>query len=344
MPSNKKKGCSNNKKNNKKKTGKTETGFHPGNNLCSFCNREGTADAPLLTCGRCGAVAYCGPECQKAAHPEHKGWCIQTAEDAPRDDNKGMGRLLFSRCFGGAVSLFLHYHREVVPRQPEGIILVRCSHRLAEFCGRRRTEEKRSVTLSYVPEGEQLLSLQQEALGPAQARRDDGGPGWLELIHQQQKTMARDLTRNFGDQAFYNRACVVALQQPGVQQLRTVIFITYTGSEHPCHAGFQATIEDRRYSPGAADDRSKSVTLDWDWDTSSRNRQSGPDDVEYPMQWLFHNAIGPNFYRQCSLAWQEKKRNRDPSPWPNGVLTPPLALEVNLTAVPPPDAAASSSK
>lgn len=68
---------------------------------------------------------------------------------------------------------------------------------------------------------------------------------------------------------------------------------------------------------------SDSITLDWE------GRQ---DDA---LQWLCRNAIGPQFYYDTTVLWQKKCESKDSSPWPNGVLSPPLAWGIGLTEAPP---------
>ena len=156
------------------------------------------------------------------------------------------------------VHVLLKHGREKYGR---GMISVSCSHRLSEFCDRRRTESgQRSITLTYVPEGEPVLALQRDCLGEHQPQHDADGPGLLET------------------------ACA--------------------------HACFKHVASD-------------SITLDWE------GRQ---DDA---LQWLCRNAIGPQFYYDTTVLWQKKWESKDSSPWPNGVLSPPLAWGIGLTEAPP---------
>jgi len=73
--------------------------------------------------------------------------------------------------------------------------------------------------------------------------------------------------------------------------------------------------------------------VSWDWDPTSSSTIANDGSYHNLLQWRFQNAIGPNFCRQRSEAWQERHQNRDAnnySPWPGGVMTPPLALQVGL--------------
>jgi hypothetical protein len=70
-------------------------------------------------------------------------------------------------------------------------------------------------------------------------------------------------------------------------------------------------------------------TLEWDLDV-----RTSVVTAEDALQDVFRTAVGAGFYRQCSIAWQEKKKTQDPSPWPGGVVTPPLALGLDLVKIP----------
>lgn len=50
--------------------------------LCSVCSAATTPGTPLLLCGRCKSVRYCGPECQKADWKMHKQDCKRFADEA----------------------------------------------------------------------------------------------------------------------------------------------------------------------------------------------------------------------------------------------------------------------
>ena len=81
--------------------------------------------------------------------------------------------------------MLLKHGREKYGR---GMISKSCSHvleRVEFWCDRRRTESgQRSITLTYVPEGEPVavLALQRDGLGEQahQPQRDDEDPGLLE--------------------------------------------------------------------------------------------------------------------------------------------------------------------
>jgi hypothetical protein len=216
-------------------------------------------------------------------------------------------RILFSRSFGGAVSLLMEVGAEHLGR---GLIHAKLSHKLAEYCDKRRTVNKRTIELSYIPEGEKLLQLERTSLGASQAAN------WLISAMECNDRIASEMVSHLGETA--DRFCIVALEQPGVKFLHTHIFLSYLNNQHPAHSAFHQL---RR-------DPASTFTLDWDCDPTVSNTNN-PD---YPLQWLFYNSIGANFFRQCSLLWQEKRRTGDPSPWPGGVLTPPFAQQVNLTS------------
>jgi len=271
-------------------------------------------------------TGYCSVECQKAAYKEHKDFCKQTAADHHSDEKAALSCILHSRCFGGAASLLMHQTQHV--RLMKGLLHVKCSHPLPEYCQRRRTEDKRNITISFVPEGEKLLELQERALGPLEpaARNDvDDEGGALESAMACRQTMADSMT-NLGDN-MNERMTIVAVEQPGVQGVKIYVFLSYMSESHEAHTNYSCLVRDqlKRWP-----DISTEVVLDWDWDSTKQNPQA--TDLDFPLQWLFYNSIGPNFYQQCSLAWQEKRRENDASrsPWPNGVLTPPLALLLEL--------------
>lgn len=193
----------------------------------------------------------------------------------------------------------------------KGIIHAKCSHPLADYCKRRQTQDKRSITLTWVPEGDALLALQEKALGPTQPKHSADGPGWLgySII------CCDEIVNNFppivGDVSI--QFCVVALEQPGVKFLRTSVMMSYLTNDHYAHGRFQAAINDGR--PNV----SPTFTLDWDWDPITESH-------DHPIQWLCSNAIRTEFCRDCSLAYQKMWRSKDRKPWPGGVLTPPFAL------------------
>mmetsp|Transcript_13197 Transcript_13197/g.22612 ORF Transcript_13197/g.22612 Transcript_13197/m.22612 type:complete len:229 (+) Transcript_13197:380-1066(+) len=218
--------------------------------------------------------------------------------------------------------------KEGYERHGEGLILVTCSHPFKEYSGRRRVEDRRSITLSYVPEGEPVRRLQEQVLGNHQPREDDDGPGWLETsIGCNDFFTQQCATGGIGDLS-NGRCCVIAMEQQGVKFVHTVHFVSYMSLDHPAHDWF---CHIRRNSTGK-------ITLNWDWDPTILASDGCEDDA---LQWLYYNAIGPNFFRECSMAWQENKRkckdNPDNySPWPGGVLTPPLALGIQLQVLPKP--------
>ena len=321
---------SSSKKSSKKKEGekkeRTKLPFKPLSKKCSYCNAEPANSKSLHDCSRCGMAAYCNRQCQLAAYPEHKLWCKHSAKDHPIDDVKGKRRILFSRRFGGAVSLLM---KEGYERFGCGLIHAKCSHPFQEYCERRRSEEDtRSITLTYVPKGEKLRILQQEVVADHQPKADDEGDGMLEIAIDCNNIFCHNSSASsaIGDLSD-GRCCAIALEQHGVKFIHPVHFVSYMTLDHPAHDWFRMVLD---VNPG----EDMTLTLNWDWDPEA----TGVDqDEDHPLQWLYKNAIGPRFYRECSLAWQEKRRNADCdtySPWPGGVLTPPLALEIGLTVAP----------
>mmetsp|Transcript_3378 Transcript_3378/g.8748 ORF Transcript_3378/g.8748 Transcript_3378/m.8748 type:complete len:276 (-) Transcript_3378:115-942(-) len=259
----------------------------------------------LLDCARCGMVAYCGKECQRAAWPEHKEWCKMVAEEAgPSEDNAGKRRILFDRAFGGAVSLLVKHGTERYPNK-RGIVHVQCSHELENYCGRRRSsgDGERSMTLTYMPEGAALENLRES--NPSFKDQIEIGLSMQEFFAGK---IAPILERG---EDINSRVTVVAFERKS--HLDAQVFLTYFSPDHPAHKIFQNLEGD-----------SDTVTLKWDV-----HRECSLD-----LQWVIRNAIGAQFFQQCSLAWQAKRRNNDMSPWPGGVVTPPLALGVNITALP----------
>lgn len=263
-----------------------------------------------MDCARCGMVAYCSKECQKAHYQGHKLWCKMTAEAHNAEDADGGKCILFSRMFGGAVSMLLKHGRE---KHGRGMISAKCSHRWSEYCDRRRVEgDQRSITLTYVPEGEPVLELQRQGLGDSQPKHDADGPGWVEN--------AMFSCDKFGETAFQcskspddgtppDRFVIVGLQSPHKRFIETSIFFSWMSMSHPAHECFKVVASD-------------TITLDW---------EGNQDDA---LQWLCRNAVGPRFYLDTTVLWQKKWENKDPSPWPNGVLSPPLCWTLSLTMAP----------
>lgn len=321
MPSNKK---ARSKKKNSGETRRTNTatGFWPKSTQCSNCGREGTEDTPLRVCARCGMASYCSVECQKAAYKEHKEFCKLTAADNNPDDAVALQRILFSRCFGGAVSLLMHQTQHV--RVMKGLIHVKCSHPFVEYCKRRQTEDKRSMRISFVPEGEQLLELQERALSDGQSKNDEDGLGALEAALVCRQSLAE--TMNKLGESMSERIAVVVMEQPGVQGVKISLFLSYMSPAHEAHTSYSCLVRDQQNRWSGI---SSQVDLDWDFDSS--RKESDTTNLDHPLQWLFYNSIGPQFYQNCSLAWQEKRHKKEErSPWPNGVVTPPLALGLDL--------------
>lgn len=50
-------------------------------NVCEKCEKPKSDDTPLLKCGKCTYVFYCGRECQIADWPEHKSVCGKFIND-----------------------------------------------------------------------------------------------------------------------------------------------------------------------------------------------------------------------------------------------------------------------
>ena len=302
--------------NNKKewKRGRTpRSSFNGMGTRCSYCDKEPGGKSKLKDCSRCAMASYCGRECQLAAYPEHKLWCRQAVRDFPIEDQEGRRRLLFSRSFGGAVSLLM---KEGKRRYGPGLIHSSCSHAFTEYCGRRRTSDKRSITLTYVPEGDPLIQLQERALGENQPKREGNIPGWLETAIEWSEDFCNKLAEEDYRDQLNQVICVVAMEQDGVKFVHTCLFKTYFDPNHPAHYMFRHLIEERNLA-----DSTLKLRLDWDWDASDRVS------ADFPFQLLYRTSVSADFYAKCSLAWQEKERTNDPSPFPQGKLVPPLGIE-----------------
>jgi hypothetical protein len=117
---------------------------------------------------------------------------------------------------------------------------------------------------------------------------------------------------------------IVGIESPVAKYLHMCVFVSYLGPSHGGHEVF-----DQLCSHHLSDENT--FTLEWDWDV--RNSVVIAKDG---LQNLFHAVVGAGFYRKCSIAWQEKKDTEDPSPWPGGVVTPPLALGLDLVKLPHP--------
>jgi hypothetical protein len=304
-------------------TKRSQTGYltHTGERgKCAFCDKSGSAESPLLICSRCGMCAYCDVSCQKQAYPEHKAWCKQTAENITADDNKGLKRILFSRAFGGAVSLLLKRGKMKYGR---GMVHGVCSHSLPEFCEKRRVgDNKRTITLTYVPDGEPVKELQNRSLGDVQAQCDEDGVGSL----QSSMLIADQLTETMRDSGAIDMGqdpmCIVGIESPVAKYLHMCVFVSYLNPSHGAHEFF-----DLLCSHHLLDENT--FTLEWDWDV-----RTSVVTAEDALQHTFHTAVRAGFYRECSIAWQEKKKTQDPSPWPGGVVTPPLALGLDMVQIP----------
>ena len=298
----------------KKKKHRTQTGFKipfkDSKAQCANCNVLGS-ERKLQECTRCGMVAYCGRECQKAAYPEHKEWCRLTADTHNADDMDGERRVLFSRSFGAAMSMMLTHGRAKCGR---GMISAVCSHRFSEYCGARRAADDlrggRKITITYVPE-RAVEKLEREALNERQPQTDAAGPGLLKGGMDALDMIGEELLRRMGQTGAADRFVLLGMQSPHQRRVNAIFFLSYMEVEHPAHKDFAKTV-------GGA----LSIVLDWD----------GHD--EAPLQWLLCNAIGPKFYQECSLAYQEKVKKRDPSPFPGGVLTPPFCQHHSIERVP----------
>ena len=68
------------------------------------------------------------------------------------------------------------------------------------------------------------------------------------------------------------------------------------------------------------------VTLNWDHPLGAI---CDANDASQELK-LFKTAMGSisEFYNECKQAWEKKKHTRGPSPWPHGVVTPPLCHSV----------------
>ena len=329
-------------KSNKKKSSKkkkqaktpTETGLVSQNGRCDNCGTPESPSLPLKVCNRCGMAVYCSVNCQKDAYREHKYFCKQTAADFNRNDRDACNRILFSRCFGGAVSLLMH--RALYVNKLKGIIHVKCSHPLVEFSEARRNVDKRYLTIRFVPEGEELLALQERALSDGQPKKDEDGDGALELAKVCTDTLIAECLHLSPD--FPQRVITVAVEQEGVKGLKMFGFFSYMEPTHQAHSLFCQYAQNR----GLLDQLSRCIVLDWDWEQRNLNQAakslSSDEDYfiidgihyDFMIQWFCYNSIGPKFYQENSLVYQESIRKKEISPWPNGELRPPLALSMEV--------------
>mmetsp|Transcript_3197 Transcript_3197/g.3718 ORF Transcript_3197/g.3718 Transcript_3197/m.3718 type:complete len:358 (+) Transcript_3197:57-1130(+) len=331
MPSSKK------KRNHKKSKLSTETGIWSRGGCCSNCGTPETPNLELKLCARCGMAVYCSRECQRLAYKEHKKFCKQTAVDFNPNDRDACSKIMFSRCFGGAVSLLMYRAQRV--NKLKGVIHVKCSHPLVEYCSPRRNDndDKRSLEIRYVPEGQGLLELQERALSDGQSRRDEDGMGSLEAAMLATDNMASNFRYMSDDMD--ERLATVAIEQPNVLGLKTFGFFSYMGPTHPAHVAYEGLAQMRNILQSL----SECIVLDWDWDSRQINKNQSSDDdssreylmldgihYDYPIQWLCYNAVGAKFHQSNSLAYQESVRTEARSPWPNGELRPPLALGMEL--------------
>ena len=120
-------------------------------------------------------------------------------------------------------------------------------------------------------------------------------------------------------EAFHSRTFIVGLRSPASLTVEPHLFVTYLSMDHGAHRFF-AEIQDTKVPLIERD----SVTVDWDFRSDEE------------MQWTLRKCVGPKFFHQCSLAWQTKKKAKDPSLWPGGILTSPLALGVGIQKMPHP--------
>lgn len=261
-------------------------------------------------------ASYCSKECQKAAYAEHKMWCKQSLDFAAKSEGEARGkrRILFSRSFGGAVSLML---MEVYRRRQElgrGVLHADCSHPFVDYLGRRRTncDDHRTIKLTWIPEGQPLMAFQEARVGTTQAKSDGDGDGMLQIAVKCHERFCKQMEEGVGE-LDTGLAGTIALEQKGARFLHAIQFISYLSADHSAHNCFRHTLRN-----GGAEQQQQdgahhfSMTLDWDWHPRDMLTRS-------PIQYLFHNSIGSRFFQQCSLAWQEKDRTKDSSPWPGGV-------------------------
>eukprot|EP00798_Chlamydomonas_sp_ICE-L_P003873 gene3873-13937_t len=293
---------------------KSLTGWKPDrgeNGRCAGCNTPGSQTKKLSACSRCGMVAYCDKECQRAAWKEHKGVCNLAVSIHSADDIEGGRTLFFSRVMGATLSMLLHREKRLHGR---GIISAVCSHKLSEYCGPKHTSDKRSVTLTYIPEGDALRAFEDTALGPTQPKTFGEDMGSLAVAMHCADQMEKTCSAQTGE-LLDGRFCIVGLQSAHTKYVSSMIFFSYLSKTHLAHREFDVLCT------------GSSLTIDWDWDNDIQ-AEGGK------LQWLLNNAVDPKFYRECSLAWQEKLRTKDASPWPQGVLTPPLGMTVNFDKIP----------
>ena len=174
-----------------------------------------------------------------------------------------------------------------------------------------------------------MRHFQEHALGENQPRRDGDSPGLIELVMQGVETQARKLSEslpaldsaspwpasaNIGDPSdLVNAFVVVAILSPHQRHVNAQQYMSWMNPDHPAHRCFESL-----HPPSAGD----SVRLDWE----------GSEDA--PLQRLMRNANGPNFYQEMILLYQEKWRNKDPSPWPGGQICPPCCFEFSIHMAP----------
>jgi len=263
------------------------------------------------------------------------------ADSTSWEDGKGTRRILFDRTFGGAVSLLLRYG---YTKYGEGMIHAQCSHALFEFCGPRRdgggktagdeagndSELPRSIKLTYIPAGEPVRALEHRGLGPTQCQADAEGEGSLgmAMLGVEQLLGGEEIQSCLDPgESLHSRFCIVGLESPKKTTIESTLFMGYLSPDHGAHRCFAEQLRAIGSGGGEIGELGNlpSVTVDWDLQTDE------------PMQKdILRRAIGPKFFQSCSLAWRAKKKAKDMSLWPGGVMTPPLALSMYLRKLPKP--------
>jgi len=224
------------------------------------------------------------------------------------EDGQGLKTLLFDRAFGGAYSLF---HRARFHELGPGVLLGDLSHPVAEFCGATRAVDDprgcRTIKFTYVPR-RGVKGLARESLATNQP------DSLLDGAIAQVAAMAT------GSKLEPDRFLALALREPHKRGLHVHLMMNWLDAQHntiPLYDRLRDRLTNR-----------DELTLEWE----------PRDKYSTQMQEMLHAAtapIGPQFHAECIQLYQDKtrqdkKKHKDPSPFPNGEIFPPLALCVDM--------------
>jgi len=222
------------------------------------------------------------------------------------EDGQGLKKILFDRAFGGAYSLF---HRARFHELGPGVLLGDLSHPVAEFCGATRAVDDprgcRTIKFTYVP------------------RRGVGGLAHESLATNQPDSLldgaiAQVAAMATGCKLEPDRFLALALREPHKRGLHVHLMMNWLDAQHnviPVYDRLRDRLTNRN-----------ELTLEWE----------PRDKYSTQMQEMLHAAtapIGPQFHAECIQLYQDKKRQNDPTPFPNSKIIPPLALCVDMQAL-----------